>query len=124
MHELAVCQGLLREVARVARAHGSRRVAAVRVAVGPLSGVEAPLLERAFSIARAGTLAEGARLDVEATDIVVRCGSCGSQSRATINRLVCGVCGGWQVTLVSGDELLLKSLELETDDEETAAGAG
>ena len=33
--------------------------------------------------------------------------------RATANRLVCGSCGDYRTQLVSGDELLLASLELE-----------
>ena len=125
MHELSVCQGLLREVTRVAEAHGASRVTEILVAVGPLSGVEAPLLERAFTIARMGTVAEGAALRIEETPVRVRCEACGAESDARSNHLVCAGCGDWRVTLRSGDELLLKSLELEEPETmaaETAEG--
>ena len=40
MHELAVCQALIEQVQRVARANAARRIISITVSVGPLSGVE------------------------------------------------------------------------------------
>lgn len=113
MHELAVAQGLIGQVARVAMAHDAARVTVIRLAIGPLSGVEAPLLDRAFSIARIGTPAEEARLEIETPPVRVFCPACGIETEAAVNRLLCGQCGGWQVTLRSGDELTLLSVDLE-----------
>jgi len=120
MHELAVCQSLLGEVERIAADNGGGRVSRIDLAIGPLSGVETPLLERAFTVARAGTCAEAAELVVTTMPISVRCRSCGSESEALANRLLCGHCGDWQVDLVSGDELQITSLAL-VDDPMTAA---
>jgi hydrogenase nickel incorporation protein HypA/HybF len=116
MHELSVCQGLLAEVERVARANGGGRVSEIRLAVGPLSGVEAPLLERAFTIARAGTCAADARLTISAMPVTVRCRSCGGGGEAAANRLLCPECGDWRVDLVSGNELQLTEVTLECDE--------
>jgi hydrogenase nickel incorporation protein HypA/HybF len=44
----------------------------------------------------------------------VRCETCGAESVALPNRLVCGACGDWHTRLVSGDEMLLASVELTT----------
>lgn len=112
MHELAVCQSLLREVERAARAHGATEVCAITVAVGPLSGVDAPLLARAFTVARGGTLAAGAALEIQAVPIVVWCSSCAIETPVAANALLCARCGAWQVDLRSGDELLLMRMEL------------
>jgi len=112
VHELSICQSLLREVRRVAEAHNATEVTGIVVAVGPISGVEPLLLERAFSIARAGTIAENAELEIEVAPIVVWCEDCGVETHAAINALTCGRCGTWQVDLRSGDELLLKRVEL------------
>jgi hydrogenase nickel incorporation protein HypA/HybF len=118
MHELSVCQGLLREVQRVARAHRGARVTAIRLRIGPLSGVEPHLLEQAFPIAAAGTLAEDSALLLDRLPIQVRCAQCGATTGALPNRLVCGQCGDWRTTLLSGDELQLVQVELAR---ETAA---
>ena len=112
MHELAVCQGLMREVERVARAAGADRVVAVTVRIGPLSGVEPQLLESAFPLASAGTVAADSRLLIERTPVRVRCQRCGGESQAASSRLVCGYCGHWRVQVLSGEELLLARVEL------------
>ena len=65
MHELSVCQGLLRQVEKVAAEHDARAVDRILLRVGALSGVEPDLLSHAFDIARMGTLAENARLEIE-----------------------------------------------------------
>ena len=65
MHELAVCQGLLRQVQQIALENRARSVERILLRIGGLSGVEPPLLERAFEIARMGTLAQEAELVIE-----------------------------------------------------------
>lgn len=123
MHELSVCQGLLGEVARIAAANRAIRVTRISVAVGPLSGVEAQLLERAFTIARAGTIAADAVLDAATTEVRVWCAACVLETAAATNRLVCARCGDWHVELRSGDQLLLTSVELETSADQSVAPA-
>ena len=116
MHELAICQALIVQVEDVVRERPGR-VTSVRVGVGPLSGVEPRLLEGAYPLACAGTCAEGSRLAVERMNIRVRCRVCGAESEAKPNRLLCAACGDWRTDLVSGDELLLLRIELETQDD-------
>jgi hydrogenase nickel incorporation protein HypA/HybF len=113
MHELAVCQGLLREVERVAAANGVRTVERILLRIGGLSGVEPSLLERAFAVARRGTCSERAELCIESGAVVVRCRTCGCSSPVPPNRLLCGACGDWQVTVTEGEELTLLSVDLE-----------
>jgi len=113
VHELSVCQALIEQVERIARERGAGRVTLIRLGVGPLSGVEPELLRQAFPIASAATLAERCELEIRVPEIRVRCEQCGTEGAATANRLVCGQCGDWRTTLVSGDEMLLERVELE-----------
>lgn len=112
MHEFAICQEMLSQVNRIATEHGATSVDRIIVVIGPLSGVEIPLLQRAFSIARASTVAENAEFDCEPSGIRVHCRSCGDVTAATINNLTCNRCGDWRVDVQQGDEMLLKTLEL------------
>jgi hydrogenase nickel incorporation protein HypA/HybF len=112
MHELSVCQGLISQVVRIAEENGATLVERIVVRIGPLSGLEAPLLEQAYTVARAGTLAEGAELVVESMPLRVACQTCGAESEAEVNRLVCGACGDYRTRVVSGDELILASVEI------------
>jgi len=113
MHELSVCLSLLEEVKRVARENNAGSVTRIIVKIGPLSGVEPDLLRNAYPIAAAGTIAEDAELEIEATSIVVSCSQCGGESSATANKLLCAHCGDYRTKLLSGDEMILQSLELD-----------
>jgi hydrogenase nickel incorporation protein HypA/HybF len=113
MHELSICLALLSEVEAIARARGARCVLRIAVDVGALSGVEAPLLERAFTIARAGTIAAGARLELRTPALRVRCRRCDREWETAEHHLVCDACGDFQTELSSGDELLLRQVEME-----------
>ena len=110
MHEFAVCQALLTEVQRISREHCARAVTRIVVRMGPLSGVEPRLLERAFDFARVGSVAAEAELCIESTPVRVQCLECDGESEPLPNRLVCAHCGGWRTRLISGDELLLQRL--------------
>lgn len=113
MHELAICQSLMDQVERIALERNAQCVTSIVVGMGPLSGVEAQLLKHAYSIASAGTVAEQAELVFEFLPVRVKCSQCGSETEALPNKLLCKTCGGWRTTLISGDELLLVSVELE-----------
>jgi hydrogenase nickel incorporation protein HypA/HybF len=121
MHELAVCQALIDQVDAIATEHHAQQVMEIFVEIGPLSGVEPPLLEQAFDIASAGTIADGAKLVIRSMPVRVSCRQCGAITDAMPSRLVCGVCGDWRTQLVSGDEMLLASLEFTRDDEQTCS---
>ena len=113
MHELAICQSLMDQVQDIASERNAQSVTLIVVGMEPLSGVEAQLLKNAYTVASAGTVAEDAELIIEDLPIRVKCGQCGSESDALPNKLICKQCGDWRTTLVSGDELMLMSVELE-----------
>ena len=68
MHELSLLRALLNQIEAVARSNGAERVSVVRLKLGPLAHIEPDHLRGHFVEAARGTLAEGARLDIEVTD--------------------------------------------------------
>ena len=112
MHELSICQALMDQVENIAGEASASRVVSIHLGVGPLSGVEPRLLEQAFPIASAGSLAADAELVITTLPVVVRCRSCDSESEVMPTRLVCPQCGDWQTTLQSGDEMCLQRVEV------------
>ncbi len=112
MHELAICESVLRQVLALADSHKASRVGRIYLTIGPLSGVEPYLLLNAFPLVAAGTLCEATHIEIETAAVRVECKICGASSGAQPNRLLCAACGDWHVALVSGDELLLSSVEL------------
>jgi len=118
MHELSVCQGLLGQVEQIAEREQAQSVDLIRLQIGPLSGVVPELLKQAFFIARAGTIAAKAELVIDDLPVRIRCTQCGAETAARPNRLLCGQCGDYRTQLLSGDELLLSSVELTRPTEE------
>ncbi len=116
MHELAICQSLMQQVETIAAREQARRITSITLRIGPLSGVEAELLRQAFPVASAGTHAENAKLEIEPQPVRIHCNQCNSEHEVPPNRLLCPQCGERQTRLISGDELLLASLELERPD--------
>lgn len=123
MHELSLCLALLEQVERLAAAHGANRVERIVLAIGPLSGVEPALLQHAWPLAAADTLAAAAELVIEAVPVRVVCNDCGADSDACPNRLLCGACGSYRTRLLSGNEMLLAHLEMTVPDPPTPGAA-
>lgn len=111
MHELSICQALIKQVSDIATDYQEHHVESITLKIGPLSGVEPQLLEQAFSLASASTFAEGAKLIIEHLPVRVLCLQCGAESEVLPNRLLCKQCGDWRTQLQSGDEMLLASIE-------------
>ena len=114
MHELAICRGIISQVSAIAAEHNAQQVDRIYLKIGPLSGVEPDLLRSAFPIASARSVASRATLVIHSLPVRVRCKSCNSESEVSINKMLCSQCGDWQTELISGDELLLERVELET----------
>jgi hydrogenase nickel incorporation protein HypA/HybF len=110
MHELSVAEAIVTVAERHA---GGRRVRAVEVRVGGMRQVVPAALEFAFEVVTQGTALEGAELRIEAVPAVALCADCGRRTRLNGFPLACGECGGMDVELVAGEELLVDSLELE-----------
>lgn len=114
MHELSVCLSILQQVEAIAGERGARRASRIEISIGPLSGVEPDLLQNAWPLAVAGSIADQAELAITETGVVVRCTSCHAESPARANRLACPVCKDFRTQVIQGDEMILQRVELET----------
>jgi hydrogenase nickel incorporation protein HypA/HybF len=123
VHELSIADRVL----GIVRDHaGGRRVTAVGLRVGHLRQVVPSSLAFAFELLSQGTPAEGAELEIEQVPAAVRCRRCGGEGALVELPAACGACGGLDVELRGGDELLVEWLELEEagrPDIASAAGA-
>ena len=112
MHELSIADA----IARVASDHAAgRRVAKVEVKVGHLRQVVPSALEFAFELVTQGTPLEGADLEIEEVPAAGLCARCGAESRLDGFPFRCSLCGGLDLDVVRGEELLVDALELEEE---------
>ena len=112
MHELSLCDDLLSQVVDIAAQQQAESVESITVNIGELSGIEPSLLDTAFSLLKAGTVAESAELIIQQSPVIVFCPQCNAQAEVATNRLLCPVCLSTDTRLISGDEMILASVAL------------
>ncbi len=112
LHELSLCDDLLSQVIAIAAQHQAESVESITVNIGELSGIEPSLLDTAFSLLKAGTVAERAELIIQQSPVLVSCPQCNTQAEVAANRLLCPTCGSADTLLISGDEMILASVAL------------
>jgi hydrogenase nickel incorporation protein HypA/HybF len=111
MHELSIAESIV----KIADRHAAgRRVTKVELRVGHLRQVVPSALEFAFELVAQGTAVEGAELTIKEVPAAGVCRGCGSESTLEEFPFVCSACGGLDLEVIRGEELLVDSLELES----------
>ncbi|MEM2059019.1 MAG: hydrogenase maturation nickel metallochaperone HypA, partial [Thermoproteota archaeon] len=119
----------------VASGRSARRVLEVKVEVGELTMINSEQLVLAFNVISKDTVAEGAKVDVKVVKAKARCTQCGEEWELKSNLRsmpylmipalavltsgephngMCPKCGGNNFEIVSGKELIIRSIKVET----------
>jgi len=114
MHELSVSSAVLDTVLKHA---AGRRVTVVSLRLGHLRQVVPDSLAFYFELVSRETLCEGARLEHEVVPARLRCQACEVEWEISVPVFRCGLCGGTDVDVVSGEELEVESIEVVQDEE-------
>jgi hydrogenase nickel incorporation protein HypA/HybF len=117
VHELSIAECVVGIAVRHAR---GRPVTKVALRVGHLRQVVPSALELSFELVAQGTCVEGAELELEDVPAGGICKACGQYTELPGFPLACRRCGGLEVDVTQGEELLVDSLEL--DDELATSG--
>jgi hydrogenase nickel incorporation protein HypA/HybF len=114
MHEFSLVVRMLDIAEAAARSEGAARIDAIHLEIGALAGVVPEALEFAFGGARAGTMADGARLEVTVVPALAYCTACAREFTLD-DRFAIAACPDCQVPsadLRQGRELRLSHLEV------------
>jgi hydrogenase nickel incorporation protein HypA/HybF len=112
VHEYALIQDLVGQVESLARRRGAAAVHRVVVSVGELAGVDPGLFQTAYDTFRAGTICEGAPLELRQVRARWACPGCGREiPRGEV--LTCAACALPARLAPGGDELRLETIEME-----------
>ncbi len=112
MHELAITRSIVAIAGEAAR---GRPIRTVTIEVGALAGVMADAIAFCFSVVAEGTPAQGARLDIVAVPGRAHCADCGADFE-TPDLFTSCACGSRRSTRLSGEELKIRSIEIEEAD--------
>ena len=110
MHELSIMQS----VVEICEAHAEGcKVSEVVLEVGELSGLVPESIEFCFEACCTGTVLEGARLTLELVPGRGICPHCKIEAPLAAVYDPCPGCGAFGLTVISGQELRVKELELD-----------
>lgn len=112
MHEVSLMQDTVVIATKQAREAGAQRIHRIMMRVGVLSGAVPETLEFAFDIVAKGTMAEGAKLEIERVPILCYCPACAQEFEPTDFACECTRCGRPSTDVRRGRELNLTSLEV------------
>lgn len=112
MHEMSLAEGVMQIVEDSASREGFSSVRAVRLEIGELAGVEIDALRFCFDVVTRGTVADGARLEIERTSGAAWCMRCAKTVPVAARLDPCPECGTHQLQVCAGTEMRVKDLEV------------
>lgn len=115
MHELAVTEEIVKIALEYAERNNAQKVIRINLRIGEMSHLVEDMLIRVFHHLTRGTIMEGAKVFIERSAIILRCGDCDMSYTAEIQEIVnsaCPVCGGTNFTIVSGREFYIDTIEV------------
>lgn len=109
MHELSICQS----IADIVTPHAEKApVRTVHLQVGRLRQIVPETLIYCWSLISENSILDGAELKVESIPATIRCADCDHVSTLEAPIMRCEECTGTKVSIVTGEEFLITSLEL------------
>lgn len=113
MHELALCESVIRIIEGESAEQGFRKVRRVRLRVGALACVAPQSLDFCFQAVSRGTIAEGATLELVDVEGQGWCFACDGHVALAQRHGPCPVCGSTEIVPTDGLELSVSELEVD-----------
>jgi len=113
MHELPVTQGMLSVALEHAAKAGAKKITAINLTIGEMSGIVDDSVQFYFDFISKDTPAEGASLHFDRIPAQFRCRECQATFSPAKREWVCPQCGEWKVEIVAGREFYVNSIEVE-----------
>lgn len=111
MHELGLCDAMLKMIRGIAKDNELEGISSVTVEVGSLSGVMPNFLTDCWQAVIDGTEFADTELIVETVMGNAQCLDCGEEFEADLERLVCPRCGGRKLSPTSGRDMTIKEID-------------
>ena len=113
MHELAITQSMLDIVLERAKESGAKKVGAINLVIGELSGFVEESVRFYFDFLAKNTIAEGAALNFKPVSPRARCRNCDKPFELGELDWSCPQCGGSDIEITAGKELSIESIDIE-----------
>lgn len=112
MRELNAIQSIFAKALLKAR-QADKRIKSLQLAVGELSELDRPSIQKHWEELTQGTAAERAQLHFRFIKAEVQCMACFSKYYPANGNIHCPYCGSYGAKILSGEEFFLESIELD-----------
>jgi hydrogenase nickel incorporation protein HypA/HybF len=112
MHEMALAEGVLQIVEDTMRGQSDGRITAVWLEIGELSTVEPSAMQFCFEAVVKGSVADGARLEIDRIPGQAWCHDCGKTVHVAHLIAPCPFCGGFKLQVTGGEDMRVKEMEM------------
>ena len=113
MHELSITQSMFDIVLKQAAEAKAKKVTAINLVIGEMTGVVADCVQFYLDFMSKGTIAEGAKLSIRMVPAKATCRDCHYTFEVKEMQWVCPICGSVNLDLIAGKELLVESIEVD-----------
>lgn len=113
MHEMSLCESVIRILESEAERQGFSRVKVVRLEIGRLSQVEPEAMRFCFEAVKRDTIAAEAALEILGPPGQAWCMDCSKAIEIARRYDPCPHCGGHRLQVTGGEEMRIKELEVD-----------
>ncbi len=114
MHEGNFTQQIVTSIVSELEKHPGYRPQRIKVKVGEMLHLEPESVRTHYALLTKGTSLEGIALELEGMPVVVNCRACHAEGAVSDHHLLfCPSCYSRDVVIVSGNDVLIDSIELE-----------
>ena len=112
MHEMSIAVYIIEICERELQKSKAQKIEKVNLVVGKLSGIVVESLDFALKVSKSKGPLSAAEIVIEETPGLMKCLSCGTEFESDDHFTTCPVCKDYKYEILSGKELLVKSLTL------------
>jgi hydrogenase nickel incorporation protein HypA/HybF len=112
MHEMSLAVNIIKIAQEELTKANGKRIEKIHLSVGKLSGIVIESLEFALEVSQKDGPLAGAQIIIEEVPAVMKCRHCHHQFEAKEFYTVCPICNKFGHDIISGKELLIKSLTI------------
>jgi hydrogenase nickel incorporation protein HypA/HybF len=118
MHELSITEALLNTACQTAEQQQAKRVTALNIKIGKLSGIIDDSVQFYWDIITKETVCKGSTLNFTHIPAKFKCRKCNTVFEIIDDLIPCPTCESMDLHIVQGDEFLLESIEIEKSQHE------
>lgn len=113
MHELSIATEIFKQISKIIEEENINKVLEIKLKIGKLNQIVPEAFNFAIEVITKGTKAEGVKIIYKEIPITIKCNQCHIQNEVKDFYFICEKCGSSDVEIISGNELMFESMEVE-----------